>query len=78
MCPLENQSSAKDLQQSLVQKSNEYKLAYIGFIEQYIKNRREKQIQRTEHTREIRERKENIFYINPSFSSLYFHIIQNL
>jgi hypothetical protein len=32
MCPLENQSSAKDLQQSLVQKSNEYKLAYIGTV----------------------------------------------
>jgi hypothetical protein len=31
----------------------------------------------TEHTKEIKERKENIFYINPSFSSLYFHIIQN-
>jgi hypothetical protein len=32
MCPLENQSSAKDLQQSLVQKSNEYKLAYIDTV----------------------------------------------
>jgi hypothetical protein len=32
MCPLKNQSSAKDLQQSLVQKSNEYKLAYIGTV----------------------------------------------
>ena len=32
MCPLENQSSAKDLQQSLVQKSNEYKLAYISTV----------------------------------------------
>jgi uncharacterized HAD superfamily protein len=32
MCPLENQSYAKDLQQSLVQKSNEYKLAYIGTV----------------------------------------------
>ena len=32
MCPLENQSSAKDLQQSLVQKSNEYKLAYVGTV----------------------------------------------
>jgi hypothetical protein len=29
---LENQSSAKDLQQSLVQKNNEYKLAYIGTV----------------------------------------------
>jgi hypothetical protein len=46
------------------------------FIEQYIKNRREKQIRR-EHTREIKDRKDNILYINPSFSSLYFHIIQN-
>jgi hypothetical protein len=72
MCPLENQSSAKDLQQSLVQKSNEYKLAFILKSDaKYLKDR-------TEHTREIRERKENIFYINPSFSSLYFHIIQNL
>ena len=32
LCPLENQSSAKDLQQSLVQKSNEYKLAYISTV----------------------------------------------
>jgi hypothetical protein len=38
MCPLENQSSAKDLQQSLVQKSNEYKLAYIGTV--YFKKKR--------------------------------------
>jgi hypothetical protein len=29
------------------------------------------------HTREIKDRKDNILYINPSFSSLYFHIIQN-
>ena len=32
LCPLENQSSVKDLQQSLVQISNEYKLADIGTI----------------------------------------------
>jgi hypothetical protein len=31
----------------------------------------------TKHTREIKDRKDNILYINPSFSSLYFHIIQN-
>ena len=28
-------------------------------------------------TREIKDRKDNILYINPSFSGLYFHIIQN-
>ena len=32
LCPLENQNSAKDLQQSSVQKSNEYKLACTGTV----------------------------------------------
>jgi hypothetical protein len=31
----------------------------------------------TKHKREIKDRKDNILFINPSFSSLYFHIIQN-
>jgi hypothetical protein len=41
-------------------------------IEQYIKRIEERNKVTTEHTREIRERKENIFYINPSFLKLIF------
>ena len=32
LCSLENQNSTKNLQQSLVQKNNEYKLAYISTV----------------------------------------------
>jgi tmRNA-binding protein len=48
MCPLENQSSAKDLQQSLVQKSNEYKLPFIlkSYAKYLTENRAYKRNQR--------------------------------
>jgi hypothetical protein len=72
MCPLENQSSAKDLQQSLVQKSNEYKLAFILKSHAKIFNREESIQEKSEKEKKIS------FTSIHHFSSLYFHIIQNL
>jgi competence transcription factor ComK len=59
----------------LTNKNFQIQISFHRLIEQYIKRieeRNKKKKKTTEHTREIRERKENIFYINPSFLKLIF------
>jgi hypothetical protein len=53
-------------------KNFQIQISFSRLIEQYIKRIEERNKKNTEHTREIRERKENIFYINPSFLKLIF------
>jgi hypothetical protein len=77
MCPLENQSSAKDLQQSLVQKSSEYKLAYIGTV--YLKKKKKKKkksckiFKREESIQEKSEKEKKISFtsIHPSQAYIF-------
>ena len=54
------------------QKKFQFQISFSRLIELYIKRIEERKKYNESNTREIKERKENIFYINLSFSKFIF------